>query len=59
VTGVRRNKLMLTTTKEELPHSVQDGGGPGSRLGIDLTFDEVSYREMDNALVEVIGARGN
>lgn len=55
VTGVRRNKLLLTTTKEELPDWVQDGG----RLGIDLTFDEVSYREMDNALGEVIGARGN
>jgi ATP-dependent RNA/DNA helicase IGHMBP2 len=31
----------------------------GSRLGIDLTFDEVSYREMDNALGEVMAARGN
>ncbi|MBC7377988.1 MAG: AAA family ATPase [Burkholderiaceae bacterium] len=55
VTSVRRNKLLLTTTKEELPDWVQDGG----RLGIDLTFDEVSYREMDRALGEVIGARGN
>ena len=55
VTSVRRNKLQLTTTKEELPDWVLDGG----RLGIDLTFDEVSYREMDQALGEVIGARGN
>ena len=55
VTSVRRNKLLLTTTKEQLPDWVQDGG----RLGIDLTFDEVSYREMDHALGEVIGARGN
>ncbi len=55
VTGVRRNKLLLTTTKEELPDWVQAGG----RLGIDLTFDEVSYREMDHALSEVMGARGN
>ena len=55
VTSVRRNKLLLTTTKEELPDWVLDGG----RLGIDLTFDEVSYREMDQALGEVIGARGN
>ena len=55
VTGVRRNKLLLTTMKEELPDWVQGGG----RLGIDLTFDEVSYREMDHALGEVIGARGN
>lgn len=55
VTGVRRNKLLLTTTREELPDWVQAGG----RLGIDLTFDEVSYREMNHALSEVMGARGN
>ena len=55
VTSVRRNKLLLTTTKEDLPDWVQAGG----RLGIDLTFDEVSYREMDHALGEVMGARGN
>jgi superfamily I DNA and/or RNA helicase len=55
VTSVRRNKLQLTTTKEELPDWVLDGG----KLGIDLTFDEVSYREMDQALGDVIGARGN
>ncbi|MBT9489371.1 MAG: IGHMBP2 family helicase [Rubrivivax sp.] len=55
VTGVARNKLLLTTTKEELPDWVLEGG----RLGIDLTFDEVSYREMDQALSDVISARGN
>lgn len=55
VTGVARNKLLLTTTKEELPDWVLEGG----RLGIDLTFDEVSYREMDQALGDAISARGN
>ena len=55
VTSLRRNKLLLTTTKEALPDWVQGGG----RLGIDLTFDEVSYREMDHALGEVISARSN
>jgi ATP-dependent RNA/DNA helicase IGHMBP2 len=55
VTSVRRNRLQLTTTREELPDWVLDGG----KLGIDLTFDEVSYREMDQAMGEVIGARGN
>jgi superfamily I DNA and/or RNA helicase len=55
VTSVRRNRLLLTTSKEELPDWVLAGG----RLGIDLSFDEVSYREMDHALGEVIGARGN
>ncbi len=55
VTSLGRNKLQLTTSKEDLPDWVQDG----SRLGIDLSFDEVSYREMDHALSEVISARGN
>ena len=55
ITSVRRNKLQLTTTKDELPDWVFDRG----TLGIDLTFDEVSYREMNNALSEVMGAYGN
>lgn len=55
VTRVQRNQLQLTTTREDLPDWVLEGG----KLGIDLTFDEVSYREMDQAMGEVIGARGN
>jgi len=52
VTAVRRNKLLLATTREDLPDWLQEGG----KLGIDLTFDEVSYREMDYALGKVMGA---
>jgi superfamily I DNA and/or RNA helicase len=70
VTSVRRNKLVLTTTKEELPDWVKNGNTLNgstqngcslniSTLGIDLTFDEVSYREMHQALNDVIGAHGN
>ena len=60
ITSVRRNKLLLATTKEELPDWVLGGGKlGGSKLGVDLTFDEVSYREMENALGEVVGAHGN
>ena len=55
ITSVRRNKLMLTTSKEDLPDWVTEGG----KLGIDLTFDEVSYREMDYALGKVMGAFGD
>ena len=55
ITSVRRNKLLLATTKEDLPDWVLEGG----KLGINLTFDEVSYREMDNALDEVMRARGD
>lgn len=55
ITSMRRNKLTLTTTKETLPDWVKEGG----TLGIDLTFDEVSYREMNQALTEVMGAHDN
>jgi ATP-dependent RNA/DNA helicase IGHMBP2 len=55
VTSVRRNKLLLATTKEALPDWVLNG----STLGIDLTFDEVSYREMNQALSAVMAAHGN
>ena len=55
ITSVRRNKLTLATTKEDLPDWVLEGG----KLGIDLTFDEVSYREMDYALGKVMGAYGD
>ena len=60
ITSVRRNKLLLATSKEDLPDWVPEGGKlGGTKLGIDLTFDEVSYREMDNALGEVMRARGD
>ncbi len=70
IIGVQRNKLLLATNKEELPDWVQSdgkfGGGKlennklsAGKLGIDLTFDEVSYREMEYALSAVIGAQGN
>jgi len=65
VTSVRRNKLLLATTKEELPDWVLNGNTlngttlNGSTLGIDLTFDEVSYREMHQALSAVMAAHGN
>jgi superfamily I DNA and/or RNA helicase len=65
VTSVRRNKLVLATTKEALPDWVLNASTlncstlTGSTLGIDLTFDEVSYREMHQALNDVIGAHGN
>ena len=60
ITSVRRNKLLLATNKDELPDWVLEGSKlEGSKLGVDLTFDEVSYREMENALSEVIRAHGN
>ncbi|QIL74940.1 AAA domain-containing protein [Hymenobacter sp. HDW8] len=54
ITAVRRNKILLATNKEDLPDWVDEG-----KLGVDLTFDEVSYREMDYALGKVMGAYEN
>ncbi len=60
VTRVRRNKLLLATTKDALPDWVRDGCTlNGSTLGIDLTFDEVSYREMHQALSAVMAAHAS
>ncbi|GAA3943657.1 AAA domain-containing protein [Hymenobacter algoricola] len=51
ITSVKRNKILLATNKEDLPDWIDDG-----KLGVDLTFDEVSYREMEFALGKVMGA---
>ncbi|TGE13922.1 AAA domain-containing protein [Hymenobacter elongatus] len=51
ITAVKRNKILLATTKEDLPDWVEEG-----KLGVDLTFDEVSYREMEFAMGKVMGA---
>jgi ATP-dependent RNA/DNA helicase IGHMBP2 len=58
LTGVimtlKRNKLTLATTKEDLPDWIEDG-----KLGIDLTFDEMSYKEMEIAMRKVTDAEDN
>ncbi|MBB6610272.1 AAA family ATPase [Pontibacter sp. Tf4] len=51
IVGLKRNKIQLATNKEDLPEWV-DGG----KLGIDLTFDEMSYREMEIAMKKVLEA---
>ena len=51
IVGLRRNKIMLATSKEDLPDWIEEG-----HLGIDLTFDEMSYREMEFAMKKVIEA---
>ncbi|MER2998370.1 AAA domain-containing protein [Pontibacter populi] len=49
IVGLKRNKVLLATNKEDLPDWIDDG-----KLGIDLTFDEMSYREMEFAMKKVI-----
>jgi ATP-dependent RNA/DNA helicase IGHMBP2 len=53
IVATKRNRLRLATNKEELPDWIEDG-----KLGIDLTFDEMSYKEMDLALRKVMEADG-
>lgn len=48
------NKLRLTLSVDELPDWCDDG-----KLGINLLFDENSYKEMDIALEKVINAKNN
>lgn len=48
------NKIRLALTIDELPDWCDDG-----KLGINLLFDETSYKEMDIALEKVIDAQND
>ena len=51
VNYVRGNKLMMTLGVENAPDWLE-----GGKLGVDLLFDENTYRQMDSALDTVIKA---
>lgn len=51
VNYVKENTMVLTLNADELPDWIEDG-----LLGIDVMFDEMSYREMEYALREVLKA---
>jgi ATP-dependent RNA/DNA helicase IGHMBP2 len=51
---VRDNTMVVTLNGDELPDWIEDG-----LLGIDVMFDEMSYREMEFALKEVMKAENN
>lgn len=51
---VRDAVMVITLNGEELPDWIQDG-----LLGVDVMFDEMSYREMEFALKEVMKAEEN
>ncbi len=53
IVGLKRNKVIFATNKEDLPSWIDEG-----KLGIDLTFDEMSYREMEIAMKKVQEAHG-
>jgi len=54
VTSVRPNNIKLTLFVDELPDWVDNG-----KLGVDLLFDESSYKEMENAINQVMKAKHN
>jgi superfamily I DNA and/or RNA helicase len=49
INQVKQNTMFVTLQADELPDWME-----GNRLGIDLLFDEASYREMEFALKKVI-----
>jgi len=51
VNFVRDNNIVLTLNVDDLPDWIDDGS-----LGIDVMFDEISYREMEVAMKSVIKA---
>src|SRR5258708_547241 len=50
---VRDNTMVLTLNGDELPEWIED-----RLLGVDVMFDEMTYREMEFALKEVMKAEG-
>jgi ATP-dependent RNA/DNA helicase IGHMBP2 len=54
VMSARPNSLKLTLFVDELPDWARDG-----KLGLDLLFDETSYKEMEIAVNKVIKAKNN
>lgn len=51
---VRDNTMVVTLNGDDFPEWLEDG-----MLGVDVMFDEMTYREMEFALKEVIKAEGN
>lgn len=54
VNYVSDNIMTITLNQEELPDWIDDG-----QLGVDVMFDEVSYREMEFAMKELTKAQNN
>jgi ATP-dependent RNA/DNA helicase IGHMBP2 len=51
---VRDNTMVVTLNGDDLPDWLDEG-----LLGVDVMFDEMTYREMEFALKEVMKAEGN
>ena len=51
---VRENTMVITLNGDDHPDWIEDG-----MLGVDVMFDEMSYREMEFTMKEVMKAEGN
>jgi ATP-dependent RNA/DNA helicase IGHMBP2 len=51
VNQVKRDSMIVTLQGDEIPDWMNEG-----RIGVDLLFDEASYREMESALKKVMTA---
>ncbi len=54
VNQAKKDSLIVTLQADEVPDWMES-----SRLGVDLLFDEASYREMESALKKVIAPENN
>lgn len=54
VAWVRQNMMKIVLSAEELPDWIDDG-----KLGVEVLFDDKTYREQENAIKEVIKADKN
>lgn len=54
VNYVRDNTMVITLNGDDVPDWIADG-----LLGVDVMFDEMTYREMEFTMKEVIKAEGN
>lgn len=54
VNYVRDNMVVITLNGDDLPEWIEDG-----QLGVDVMFDEMSYKEMEYALKSVMKAEDN
>jgi ATP-dependent RNA/DNA helicase IGHMBP2 len=54
VNYLKGKTMVITLNMDDLPEWINDG-----KLGVDLMFDEASYKEMEKALLSVIRAEKN
>jgi ATP-dependent RNA/DNA helicase IGHMBP2 len=52
IKSLNKNTIKLSLTTDDLPHWVKEG-----KLGVNILFDENTYREMDLALKKVMSAK--